>query len=82
MKYQHDRMENKNKERPRTGKEKVLTDLFRRNGFYLAAANIDFRREHIDIDTAIASWRNFPQCLDEYPTVITKKVKLDPKDLI
>jgi hypothetical protein len=82
MKFQHDKTETRfTKERPRIGKEKLLTDILRYYGFFQAATNFDFRREHIDLEVAIASWTNFPDCLSDYPTVITKKMKLDPKEL-
>jgi hypothetical protein len=69
------------RERRVSPKEKLLLDTLRYWGFHQAAANLDCQRERIDLDAAIASWNNYPKCLDEYPTVITKKVKLDAKEL-
>lgn len=69
------------RERRLSPKEKLLLDTMRYWGFHQAAANLDCQREHLDLDTVIASWADYPACLDAYPTVITKKVKLDPKEL-
>jgi hypothetical protein len=68
------------KEKPRNIREKFLCDILRYWGFHQAAANIDFVRERIDVEATITSWTNYPKCLDEYPTLITKKMKLDPKE--
>jgi hypothetical protein len=81
MVYRNEKSEGRfPKERVRHGREKHLCDIMRYWGFHQAAANIDFFRERVDVEEAITSWSNFPKCLDEYPTVITKKMKLDPKE--
>ena len=67
---------------PRNAKEKQLLNLLKYHGFHNAAAGLDAWKERIDLDVAIASWTNYPRCMDEYPTIITKKVKIDPKDLL
>lgn len=83
MKFRHqDREREGYRERKYSNKEKLLVDILRYWGFHQAAANLDFHRERIDLDTVIASWSNYPKCMDElYPSVITKKVKFDPKEL-
>ena len=68
------------KERHRNPREKLLCDILRYWGFHQAAANVDFYRERIDVEAAIVSWTNYPKCMEEYPTIITKKIKLDPKE--
>lgn len=67
---------------PRNAKEKLLLNTLKSHGFHLAAAGLDCWKERIDVDAAIASWKNYPACMDDYPTIITKKVKIDPKDLL
>ena len=80
MPFQNEKPEGRyQKERPRAPREKHLCDILRYWGYHQAAANIDFR-DRIDVEATILSWANFPACLDEYPTVITKKLKLEPKE--
>ncbi len=67
-------------ERPRSRKEKLLIETLKYWGFYNAASNIDVQRDRIDIDAAIESWKNYPACMEEYPKVVTKKIKIDMKD--
>lgn len=80
MKYRNEKLKDR-PERPKSGKEKKLLDILLGWGFYQAAANLDVLRDRIDIDHAIASWSNYPKCMDGYPTIITKKTKLDLKEL-
>lgn len=67
---------------PRNAKEKQLLNLLRYHGFYSAADGLDVWKERVNLDVAIASWANYPACMNDYPTIITKKVKIDPKDLL
>lgn len=81
MKFRNEKPEGRfQKERPRNPRERHLCDLLRYWGFHLASANLDFMRERIDLEGAITSWENYPKCLDEFPSIITKKVKLDPRE--
>ncbi len=76
----YDKIE-KQDNRKRSAKETLLLDTLRYWGFYHAATNIDIMRERVHLDNAIASWADYPKCMDIYPTKITKKVKIDPKEL-
>lgn len=67
---------------PRNAKERQLVNILKSHGFHNAAAGLDVWKERIDADFAIASWTNYPACMNDYPTIITKKVKVDPKDLL
>lgn len=79
MPYRNEKLEGRmQKEKLRTGREKFLCDILRYWGFYQAASTIDFHRERIDVEAVIASWSNYPKCLDEFPSTVTKK--LDTKE--
>lgn len=78
----HDKDRDFHRERRISPKEKLLLDTLHYWGFHQAASNIECQRERVDLDAAIASWANYPKCMDDYPTVITKKVKIDPKELV
>jgi hypothetical protein len=67
---------------PRNAKEKILLDTLKKHGFHIAAASLDCWKERVNVDAAIASWAKYPEHLVDYPKIITKKVKIDPKDLL
>lgn len=77
MPFRNEKFEGRiQKEKPRVGREKLLCDIMCYWGFHQAAANIDFHRERIDVEAVIASWSDYPKCLDEFPAVITKKADI------
>lgn len=48
------------------------------HGFIAAASNIEKER-FIDIDHALNAWQNYPQCMDEYPMQLTRKLRWNEK---